>query len=166
MPEIKNTFTGGRMNKDLDERLVSNGEYRDGMNIQVSTSESSSVGAVTNVLGNKELDQNIQANIPVNATCVGSVSDEKNDHLYWFVQGEIFDYDSVNQSGSAITSLNLTDSIVNKGQTYSFKDLILRRNVNASVEGIFVDTYLTLTTFSQTVYPTGFPPVNSRIRWN
>ena len=29
MPEIKHTFTGGKMNKDLDERLVPNGEYRD-----------------------------------------------------------------------------------------------------------------------------------------
>ena len=29
MPEIKRTFTAGKMNKDLDERLVRNGEYRD-----------------------------------------------------------------------------------------------------------------------------------------
>ena len=28
MPEIKHQFTGGKMNKDLDERLVPNGEYR------------------------------------------------------------------------------------------------------------------------------------------
>ena len=46
MPEIKNQFTGGKMNKDLDERLVPKGEYRDAMNIQVSTSEGSDVGAV------------------------------------------------------------------------------------------------------------------------
>ena len=39
MPEIKNTFTGGKMNKDLDERLVPKGEYIDAMNVQVSTSE-------------------------------------------------------------------------------------------------------------------------------
>ena len=37
MPEIKKQFTKGKMNKDLDERLVPNGEYRDGMNIQVAT---------------------------------------------------------------------------------------------------------------------------------
>ena len=43
MPEIKNQFTGGKMNKDLDERLVPKGEYRDAMNIQVSTSEDSEV---------------------------------------------------------------------------------------------------------------------------
>jgi len=52
MPEIKNQFTGGKMNKDLDERLVPKGEYRDAMNIQVSTSEGSDVGTVQNILGN------------------------------------------------------------------------------------------------------------------
>ena len=36
MPEIKNEFTSGKMNKDLDERLVRKGEYRHAMNIQVS----------------------------------------------------------------------------------------------------------------------------------
>jgi hypothetical protein len=45
MPEIKHNFTGGKMNKDLDERLVPNGEYRDAMNIEVLTSEGSDVGA-------------------------------------------------------------------------------------------------------------------------
>ena len=34
MPEIKNTFTQGKMNKDLDERLIPNGEYRDALNMQ------------------------------------------------------------------------------------------------------------------------------------
>ena len=39
MPEIKHVFNQGKMNKDLDESLVRNGQYRDAMNIQVSTSE-------------------------------------------------------------------------------------------------------------------------------
>jgi len=91
MPEIKNTFTGGRMNKDLDERLVSNGEYRDAMNIQVSTSEGSDIGAVQNILGNEIVAPYLQASIPVGAACVGSIADEKNDSLYWFVEGKPFD---------------------------------------------------------------------------
>ena len=40
------------MNKDLDERLVPKGEYRDAQNIQISTSEGSDVGAVENMLSN------------------------------------------------------------------------------------------------------------------
>ena len=51
MPKLKQTFIRGRMNKDLDERLVPKGEYRDGQNIQVSTSEGNDVGAIENVLG-------------------------------------------------------------------------------------------------------------------
>ena len=53
MPEIKQGFSSGRMNKDLDERLIPNGQYRDAMNIQVSTSEGSDIGVAQNILGNK-----------------------------------------------------------------------------------------------------------------
>jgi hypothetical protein len=85
MPEIKNQFTAGKMNKDLDERLVPNGEYRDAMNIQVSTSEGSEVGTIQNILGNSIVPG--QGFIPEGAYCVGSIADEKNDKLYYFVTG-------------------------------------------------------------------------------
>ena len=52
MPEIKHNFTGGKMNKDLDERLVKNGEYRDAMNIQVRTTDGGDSGSVQNIKGN------------------------------------------------------------------------------------------------------------------
>ena len=52
MPELKRNFTQGKMNKDLDERLLPSGEYRDANNIQVSTSEGSDIGAVQTTLGN------------------------------------------------------------------------------------------------------------------
>jgi len=88
--EIKNTFSGGKMNKDLDERLIPNGEYRDAMNVQVTTSDSSDVGSLHNIMGNYQIPTSIgQHSIPnsVNATCIGSVVDEKNDKLYWMVEG-------------------------------------------------------------------------------
>ena len=88
MPEIKHQFTSGKMNKDVDERLVPKGEYRHAMNIQVSTSESSNVGTIQNVLGNKLL--NGQSAIPNGSTCVGSIADEKNDTLYWFTTENSF----------------------------------------------------------------------------
>ena len=56
MPEIKHTFTGGKMNKDLDERIVPKDQYVDAMNIQVSTSEESEVGTAQNILGNIEFE--------------------------------------------------------------------------------------------------------------
>ena len=59
MPEIKNTFTGGRMEKDQDERIVQNGLYREALNITVSTSEDSDVGAAQNILGNIKVTEAI-----------------------------------------------------------------------------------------------------------
>ena len=52
MAEVKNAFIKSKMNKDLDDRLIPSGEYREGFNIQVSKSESQDVGALENVLGN------------------------------------------------------------------------------------------------------------------
>ena len=93
MPEIKNTFVKGKMNKDLDERLIPNGEYVDAMNVQVSTSDSSSIGTIQNILGNERME----LLVPSDCQCVGSVADEKNNKLYWFVKrtspanGPLFD---------------------------------------------------------------------------
>jgi hypothetical protein len=86
MPEIKHNFTAGKMNKDLDERLIPNGEYRDAMNIQVSTSEGADVGTIQNILGNSKVpEQEFLENLAI--TCVGSIADEKNDKLYWMLAG-------------------------------------------------------------------------------
>jgi len=89
MPEMKRNFTGGKMNKDLDERVVPNGQYRDAMNIQVSTSEGSDIGTIQNILGNAEIQANFS--IDPSAVCVGSIADEKNDKLYWFTKSNVHD---------------------------------------------------------------------------
>ena len=73
------------MNKDLDERLVPSGEYRDAMNIQVSTSEGSDVGAIENILGNEIITSDPL--VDAGSACVGSVADEANDCLYYLVAG-------------------------------------------------------------------------------
>ena len=88
MPEIKNSFVQGRMNLDLDERLIPNGEYREALNVQVSTSEDSDVGSVQNVLGNKLLVSYGEESGVNELLCVGSISDEKNNRFYWFVVEE------------------------------------------------------------------------------
>ena len=101
MPEIKHNFTGGKMNKDVDERLVPNGEYRDAMNIQVSTSEESEVGTIQNILGNKMSDGQLANHLAIpGMSCVASIADEKNDSLYWFATEDFF--------GSAMESNNPT----------------------------------------------------------
>ncbi len=82
MPELKNIFIRGKMNQDLDERLVRKGEYREGQNIQVSNSEDDDVGAVENVLGNKLAYTTGLSN--VGDTCIGALVDTATDKIFWF----------------------------------------------------------------------------------
>ena len=84
MPELKHGFIKGRMNKDFDERLVRNGEYRDALNVEILTSESSDIGSVQNSLGNNRLSQFGSSN----HNCIGSITDDKNEKLYWFISGD------------------------------------------------------------------------------
>ena len=81
MPEIKNTFTQGKMNKDLDERIIPNGQYRDALNVQVSTSEDSDIGTVQNILGTT-LFNGIPNVVGNDWECVGSIANEvKNVYI-------------------------------------------------------------------------------------
>ena len=81
MPEIKNTFLAGKMNKDLDERLVPKGEYREALNVQISKSEGSDSGVIHNIKGNTAIDNYNLGTSKV----VGSVFDEQNNIVYFFV---------------------------------------------------------------------------------
>jgi hypothetical protein len=130
MPNINKTFTRGRMNLDLDERIIPNGEYREALNVQVSTSENSDVGSVQNILGNTLRNAGISS-VPADAFCVGQIADEKNNKLYYIIQGTssgIIEYDittNTNQiilvdsdnsvlklSGSFITGINIIDDFL------------------------------------------------------
>ena len=55
MAQVKNTFLKSKMNKDLDSRILPNGEYRDAQNVSVSKSEGADVGSLENVLSNELL---------------------------------------------------------------------------------------------------------------
>lgn len=87
MAEIKNTFLGGKMNKDLDSRLIQNGEYRDALNISVGKSENQSVGSAQNILGNKQLVKPTGAGTAPfesneNLVCIGQFVDNDNNRVF------------------------------------------------------------------------------------
>ncbi len=90
MAEVKNAFIKSKMNKDLDDRLIPSGEYRDAQNVQISRSESSDVGALENVLGNKEIlfsSNQVSFSTLVgapNIKCIGQFVDENNTTIYSF----------------------------------------------------------------------------------
>ena len=98
MPEIKRTFSKAKMNKDLDERIVPNGEYRDAMNIQVSTSDADAstgignVGVVQNLQGNKEIRTVTNATEGYDnakSKIIASVADEGNNKAYFFTAAPV-----------------------------------------------------------------------------
>ena len=84
MAEVKNAFIKSKMNKDLDARLIPQGEYRDAVNIQVSKSEGDDVGALENVLGNvSRADFEVDSGVS-NLTCIGYFASESNSAVYLF----------------------------------------------------------------------------------
>ena len=53
--QFVHVFQSGKMNKDLDERLVPNGEYRDALNLDLADSQNGNMGSLQNVKGTIEL---------------------------------------------------------------------------------------------------------------
>jgi len=93
MAESKRTFQRPGINRDLDDRLLPDGMYRDGLNINVGRSEGDDVGALENTKGN-EL---IAGQEDVFGTTIGTVVDPANDKLYWFTTSDavdaVYEYD-------------------------------------------------------------------------
>ncbi len=85
MAEVKNAFIKSKMNKDLDARLLPSGEYREGINIQVSRSEGADVGALQNVRGNKLLLDFAALTGAPNLTTIGQFTDVTNEVIYVFL---------------------------------------------------------------------------------
>ena len=109
MAEIKRTFTAARMNKDLDERLVPNGEYRDAMNIQIRTTDGDAAGTVQNIQGNTPFMYANSSTFGTNKSkVIGSIADEKNNKAYFLVAAP--DFNVTSTSISALTTW--IDSII------------------------------------------------------
>ena len=87
MPEIKNNFIQGKMNKDLDDRLLPNGQYRDAQNITITKSDDSDVGVLQNVKGNLLPYENSVDVIASNprSEVIGVYVDNQKDRVFYFV---------------------------------------------------------------------------------
>lgn len=109
MPEFIHTFQSGRMNKDLDERLIPNGEYRDALNLDLANSDGSNVGTLQNVKGNIEqrrcdgCSDNWSSDYIdelSNPVVIGSIRHDKEEKIYWFIASDnisaIAEYDQKN----------------------------------------------------------------------
>lgn len=104
MAEIVNNFVRGIMNKDLDERIVPDGYFRNALNIDIDTSDSSQVGTARNSLGNTRIlnltDVLVGVAKSANDRTIGAVKYESSNLIYWLVAGDeydgIFEYNEIN----------------------------------------------------------------------
>tara|TARA_R100001129_G_scaffold157447_1_gene120887 strand:+ start:4913 stop:11743 length:6831 start_codon:yes stop_codon:yes gene_type:complete len=135
MPEIKHTFQAGKMNKDLDERLVPQGEYRDALNIEVRTSDGNDIGAAQNLYGTLERLSYDKARNPIEPTVnsdgeksyfVGCISDEKTNNSYFFV------------ASPTVTSIDQTA----EPSVRVYKDMIIKYNSDSKkLFPVFTDIF-------------------------
>ena len=136
------------MNKDFDERLVPDGEYIDALNVRVVNTAGSDAGAVENERGNTKLTFISEANNPM---CIGSVSDEVGEKIYWFVVNSlnhsfVYEYNSE----TATMSVLLQD-------TRSANDQVLNFNEYYKVTGANV-VYNTSTNQNLLLWTDGYNP--------
>ena len=85
MANVQNSFIKSKLNKDLDARLVPNGEYRDARNVQVSRSEGSNVGSLENVLGNKKIKDFEVFTGQDDIVCIGKLVSDSTSEVYLFL---------------------------------------------------------------------------------
>jgi len=113
MAKIQRNFIQGRMNKSVDERLVPNGEYVDGLNVRLGSTEASEIGSVENAKGNERLTtlQFNGTNLSNNAKCIGALEDGIHETMYWFVHDPNF---SVGATGKLdmIVSYNVNNGVL------------------------------------------------------
>jgi hypothetical protein len=107
MPEIKNTFIKGKMNKDLDARLLPNGEYLDAQNVLIGKSDASDVGVLQTLKGNEKADDSVTDV----GTIIGYYAEQEtqsdgSNRIFYFVAGNstannaIYFYDTSNPTGT------------------------------------------------------------------
>ena len=107
MAKVKNLFVEGKMNKDLDERLVPKGQYVDALNVRIGNSSGSDVGAIENSLSNSKLSD---LDFGENPECIGACTNPADQMVYWFVVSDdgsyIAEYNDYNETSGIILSDN------------------------------------------------------------
>tara|TARA_R100000935_G_scaffold7332_1_gene15552 strand:- start:5471 stop:10438 length:4968 start_codon:yes stop_codon:yes gene_type:complete len=136
MAKTKNTFIKSRMNKDLDERLVPNGEYRDAVNVQISQSEDADIGTLSTALGNSKIsDFGLSNNC--GARIIGLYADEKEKYLYVFITNFI---DSSNTQESNYPPTSVINQIWRRNiETNENTKLVEGRFLNFSLNNFILN---------------------------
>ena len=113
--QIKNTFLKSKMNKDLDDRILPNGEYRDARNISVGRSEDDDVGALENIIGN---DLVTGTDVGAGLTIIGIKNNNSTDQIFVFLT-DYTDPDPSNPTDAPSTSKHYIYAYNNATGAYS-----------------------------------------------
>ena len=144
--KIQNTFVQGKMNKDLDERLIPQGQYRDALNVRVVNSSGSDVGAIENSLSNEAITS---LELGANAVCLGAVSDDQDRVIYWFVKSDSGSYicyydEKVNESGFVLTDTRLLTNQNPKRSVLNFNEShLIEANILTDADNLKKFLYFT-----------------------
>lgn len=131
------------MNKDLDDRLIPNGEYRNAVNTQISKSEGQNVGALENVLGNALSFDFRQLCGNDNLFSIGYCTDEINNRVFIFLTDNTGSDYKVSPGADVASFIvmydanNSTGSILVKGDFLNFSTLFPITGVNILEELLF-----------------------------
>jgi hypothetical protein len=107
MAEQKYVFTSGKMEQDLDARIVPKGSYRSANNISVNQQEGDDVGTVKTVLGNvSNTDFGLDAEEVKNTRIIGHLVDDTRKTVYVFLSNYI------DTSTDGISNTPISDSTI------------------------------------------------------
>ncbi len=104
--KLKNTFVLGKLNRDIDERLLPKGQYPYGRDIRIGNTDASDIGAIETVRGNKLVDDLGLTN----GKTIGAYKDDSNRTIYWFVTSDSKDLVMEYQESSGLTTILLESS--------------------------------------------------------
>ena len=137
MAEIKNTFLKGKMNQDLDSRILPNGEYREARNLSISRSEGSTVGEFENVLGNTGVSSLslLTPPAPAGTEIIGQYIDE-NSSMAYFMATDWNPGDETRAPGTAKCYIVSVDLSATNAPTLLVEGSFLNFNQNFRITGI------------------------------
>lgn len=146
MAEIKNTFLKGKMNQDLDSRIIPNGEYREARNLSISRSEGSTVGEFENVLGNTGVSSLslLTPAAPAGTEIIGQYIEENSSIAYFMAT----DYNAPDETRAPATAKCYIVSV----------DLSAQNAPTLLVEGSFLN-------FNQSFRITGINLLENQLFW-
>ena len=127
------------MNKDLDDRLLPSGEYRNAVNAQIRRSEGPNSGALENVLGNIRVSDLRTLTGANDIFAMGYCTDEINNRVFIFLTNNIFS--TYSTSGKCfIVEYNATSqvsTILVKGKFLNFSTQFPITGVNILEDLLF-----------------------------